>query len=359
MADAKQMEFDQKRSEGFAENMLDVLNHGALNLMISIGHRTGLFDAMCEMDPATSHEIAAKANLDERYVREWLGSMVTGSIVEHNHDNGTYYLPREHAAWLTRKSTPNNLAIATQWIGLLGTVEDKIVDCFHNGGGVHYEHYERFNEVMASESHQTVVVPLVDELLPLVPGIKEKLDEGISVVDIGCGSGLAMVRLAEEFPNSTFKGYDFLEEAVETGRDLAREKGLTNITFEAKDAALIDDQKEYDLIFTFDAIHDQADPQKVLSIINSALKDDGVYFMQDIAGSSYVNNNLDHPLGTVIYTISCMHCMTVSLAQGGKGLGAMWGKELATEMLREAGFSEIEIKELPHDPINYYYIVTK
>ena len=108
---------------------------------------------------------------------------------------------------------------------------------------------------------------------------------------------------------------------------------------------------------TFDAVHDQAEPARVLSNIERALKDEGVYFMQDIAGSSHVHNNMDHPVGPLLYTTSCMHCMSVSLAQDGKGLGAMWGKELATDMLKEAGFTKIEIKELPHDPTNYYYIV--
>ena len=233
------------------------------------------------------------------------------------------------------------------------------MECFHKGGGVPYEAYERFHEVMSEESHQTVIVPLIDDLLPLVPGIKEKLEAGIEVLDVGCGSGYAMVRMAEEFPNSQFTGYDISSEAVERGMERAKELGLTNIKLEARNVAEFNDDKIFDLIMTFDAIHDQAHPAQVLENIQRALKDDGVYFMQDIAGSSHVHKNIDHPIGTLLYTTSCLHCMTVSLAQNGKGLGAMWGKELATDMLKEAGFREIEIKELPHDPINYYYIVRK
>lgn len=359
MCSSCNVNINEVRSEQFAEKMMTILNHGALNVMISIGHRTGLFDVMSELPPSTSEEIAQKSGLNERYVREWLGAMTTGGILEYDKENRVYHLPPEHAAWLTRKASPNNIAVTAQWLSVMGDVEDKIVECFKNGGGVPYEAYNRFNEVMAEESHQTVIVPLLEHLLPLVPGIKEKLESGIEVLDVGCGSGFALVEMAKTFPKSKFTGYDLLPEAIERGRARARELGLSNISLEAKDVSKFDDLKRFDLITTFDAVHDQADPDRVLSNINRALKDGGVYFMQDIAGSSHVHNNMEHPIAPFLYTISCMHCMTVSLAQGGKGLGAMWGKELACEMLKEAGFNQIEVKELPHDPINYYYIVRK
>lgn len=359
MPEANSTVINEARSEQFAERMMTVLNHGALTLMISIGHRTGLFDTMSGLRPSTSQEIADAAGLNERYVREWLGAMTTGEILEHDHENNTYSLPDEHAAWLTRAAAPNNIAITTQWMSVLGGVETKIVDCFHNGGGVPYDAYERFHDVMCEESHQTVIVPLMDDLLPLAPGLKEKLDAGVEVLDVGCGSGFAMVQMAQEFPNSNFTGYDMSEEAIKRGKERALELGLKNITLQVKDVAAFTDEKQFDLITTFDAVHDQADPARVLSNIHGALKDDGVYFMQDIAGSSHIHNNMKHPIGTLLYTISCMHCMTVSLAQDGKGLGAMWGKEIACEMLNDAGFTKYEIKQLPHDPINYYYIVEK
>ena len=350
---------DEVKSEQFAERMMTILNHGALNLMISIGYRTGLFDVMSELSASTSEEIAKAAGLNERYVREWLGAMVTGGIIDHYHEKKSYSLPEEHAVWLTRKAVPNNIAVTTQWISLLGSVEDTIVECFKNGGGVPYEAFERFHEVMSDESHQTVIVPLLDQTLPLIEGIKERLEEGINVLDVGCGSGFALVHMAREFPNSRFTGYDISEEAIDRGTAHAAQHGLTNVTLIAKDVAEFDDVQKYDLITTFDAIHDQADPDRVLSNINRALKDDGVYLMQDIAGSSHVHNNMDHPLAPLLYTTSCMHCMTVSLSQNGKGLGAMWGKELATDMVKNAGFTQVEIKEQPHDPINYYYIIRK
>ena len=352
-------EFDQVRAERFAERMVDVLNEGAIALMTSIGHRTGLFDAMAGLPPSTSEQIATAADLKERYVREWLAAMVVGRIVEHNPEDETYYLPQEHAAFLTRVASPDNIAVTAQLIPLMGSVEDSIVESFKNGGGVPYSAFPRFHEVMAEDSGQTVVAALTDHILPLVPGLIGRLESGIEVLDVGCGSGRALNLMARMFSNSRFVGYDFSEEAIVRARTEAKEHGTTNARFEVKDAAVLDEKARYDLITTFDAIHDQADPAAVLKGIAAALKEDGVYLMQDIAGSSHLHNNLDHPIAPLLYTVSTMHCMTVSLAQGGEGLGTMWGEEKAREMLEEAGFKKVEVKQLPHDIFNNYFIITK
>ncbi len=350
---------DETRAKAFADRMLDVLNSAAVALMTSIGHRTGLFDTMAEMPPSTSEEIAQKANLHERYVREWLGAMVTSGIVEYDATTNRYGLPPEHAAFLTRAATPDNIAVTTQYVALLGSVEDPILECFHKGGGVAYPAFKRFHEIMAEESAQTVIAGLRQHILPLVPGLLEHLEKGIHVLDVGCGSGRAMNYMAREFPKSHFTGYDFSEEGIGNAIAEAKRVGTKNVRFEVMDAAKIDDENKYDLVTTFDAVHDQADPAAVLRNIYRALKPGGTFLMQDIAGSSHVHNNVEHPIGPFIYTISCMHCMTVSLAAGGAGLGAMWGRELAEKMLSEAGFRDVQVKELDHDFINYYYISKK
>ncbi len=288
-------ELDQGKAEAFAMRMVGVLNEGALAIMTSIGHRTGLFDAMSEMPPSTSEQIASAADLNERYVREWLGAMVVGGTVEHDAESGTYFLPPEHAAWLTRAATPNNIAVTTQFIPLMGSVEDGIVESFKVGGGLPYSAFPRFHEVMAEDSGQTVVAALTDAILPLVPGLTERLEEGMDVLDVGSGSGRALNLMARTFPNSRFVGYDFSEEAIARARAEAQENGTTNARFEVKDAAALDEKARYDLITTFDAVHDQADPAAVLKGIAEALREDGVYLMQDIAGSSHHHNNLDHP----------------------------------------------------------------
>ncbi len=352
--------YDQERAEAFAGRMLDILNDGAIAVMISVGHRTGLFDALREAGAATSQELADAATLDERYVREWLGAMTTGRIVELDPETSRYALPAEHAAWLTRAASPDNLAVEAQWITTLSTVEDDIVECFRNGGGVPYERYPRFHEVMAEESAQTVLSVLFSHILPLVPGMTERLEEGASLLDLGCGRGRALVLFAERFPKTTFQGYDLSADAIAHAREQATERELENVRFEQRDLSTFDTDAEseaYTYVTTFDAVHDQARPLAMLKGIRRSLEPDGVYLMQDIQGSSHVHENLDHPGGPLLYMISCMHCMTVSLAQGGIGLGAMWGEQKARELLAEAGFSSVDVHLLEHDPFNAYYVV--
>lgn len=352
--------FDQPKAEAFAENLLTTLNHGALSLMIAIGHRTQLFDVLADLPPATSQQIADEGGLQERYVREWLNAMVVGEIVDYHPADKTYHLPAEHASLLTRAASSDNMATFFQHVSGLACVEDAILDCFYNGGGVPYSEFKRFHEVMAEDSGQTIVAALEDQILPLVPGLVERLTEGIDVLDVGCGSGQAINKLAQLFPASRFTGYDFSQEAIATATAEAQKHDLSNVQFQVKDAATLDVVEQYDLITTFDAIHDQARPDVVLRNIYNALRSEtGVYLMQDIRASSEVSGNLDHPVAPFLYTVSCMHCMTVSLAAGGMGLGTMWGQEKALEMLKDAGFSQIEIKELPHDIMNDYYILRK
>jgi 2-polyprenyl-3-methyl-5-hydroxy-6-metoxy-1,4-benzoquinol methylase len=330
--------------------------------MASIGHRTGLFDVLRQLPPATSEEIAAKAGLHERYVREWLGAMVTARVVEVEATTNHFSLPPEHAACLTRAAAADNMAVFAQYIGLLGGVEDAIVACFQKGGGVPYEQFPRFHAVMAEDSGQSVLSSLEAHILPLVPGLTDRLARGIRVLDVGCGRGLIMLRLAELYPNSQFLGMDLSEEATTFARRTAAAKGLRNLEFVAADVSDFDDTaapEAFDFVTTFDAVHDQARPLRVLQGIYRTLKADGVYLMQDIKGSSHVANNMTHPIGTFLYTVSCMHCMTVSLAQGGEGLGAMWGEEKTREYLRQAGFHCIETHALAHDIQNNWYVVRK
>jgi len=351
--------FDSLKADTFAERLLNILNSGALALMTSIGHRTELFDTLAELPPSTSQQIADAAGLNERYVREWLGAMVTGGFVEYDPLNQTYFLPAEHATFLTRSAGSDNIAPFAQYIPLLGSVEEQIIDCFYKGGGVPYSEFKRFHEVMAEDSGQTIVSALEDHVLPLVSGLVDRLQTGIDVLDVGCGSGRALNKMAALFPNSRFTGYDFSEQAVSYANHEARSHKLNNVQFYVKDAALIDEVECYDLITTFDAIHDQARPDLVLQNIYTALRPAGVYLMQDIHATTDVSGNLEHPAAPLLYTISCMHCMTVSLAAGGMGLGAMWGREKALQLLGDAGFTNVEIKRLAHDFQNDYYIIRK
>jgi ubiquinone/menaquinone biosynthesis C-methylase UbiE len=358
----KDSTFDSAKAEAFAGQLLTALNNGSLCLMTSIGHRTGLFDVMAGLLPSTSVEIAQKAGLNERYVREWLGAMVTAGVVEVDPTSTHYRLPAEHAAFLTRVAAADNIAVFTQYIAVFGGVEDEIVECFKQGGGVPYEKFPRFHAVVAEDSGQAVLSSLESHILPLVPGLTDQLAKGIRMLDVGCGSGRVLNRLAEQYPNSRFIGMDLSPEAIANACGETAQKNLRNTEFIIRDLSDFHETAEseaFDFITTFDAIHDQGKPLNVLKGIHRALKAEGVYLMQDIRGSSHVYHNIGHPVGTFLYTASTMHCMTVSLAQGGEGLGAMWGEEKTREYLQKAGFRSIETNQLAHDFANNWYVVRK
>jgi ubiquinone/menaquinone biosynthesis C-methylase UbiE len=348
-----------KAAQDLPTRFMDLLNHCGLALMISLGHRTGLFDTMATLDWSTSTQIAQAAGLSERYVREWLGAMTTGHIVDHDPESRTYKLPEEHARWLTRAATPNNLAVAAQWVAVLGSVEDEVAAAFRHGKGVPYSAYKDFHRVMAEESGQTVVGALEGFILPLVPEVIARLEEGIEAVDVGCGAGRAVMEMARLFPKSRFTGIDFSHEAIDLATREAARRGIGNVRFHVQDAATWHAPASADFITTFDAVHDQADPAAALKNIYTSLRPGGTYLMQDILASSHHHTDIDHPVGPFIYCISTMHCMSVSLANNGAGLGAAWGKETALQMLREAGFKETRVETLAHDVMNYYYISRK
>ena len=359
MCIACQTELDVEKMDAFGERVVSILNESSLGLMISIGYRVGLFEAMKGLAWSRSSEIAENAGLNERYVREWLGAMTTGGIVEVDDAGERYHLPASHAAMLTEGGDGECLAHLAQYISLMGSVEDRIVDCFEKGGGVPYSEYPRFHEVMAADSGQSVVSSLLDHILPLDPDIEEELKRGIRVLDVGCGRGYALRLMAEAYPESEFVGYDLGEDAIGFARAEAERAGLSNIRFEGRDLTSFDEdapEDRFDLITAFDAIHDQARPDRVLAGINRALKPGGLFLMQDIGASSNVAENRDHLIGPLLYTISCLHCMTVSLAQGGLGVGAMWGERMTKRFLSEAGFAQVERHTLEHDIQNYYYL---
>lgn len=352
-------EFDTARATAFGESIFAAITNGFTTAMLSIGHQAGLFDTMANLPPSTSEEIARAANLNERYVREWLNGLTAAHVIEYNPEGKRYSLPPEHAASLTRAAGTDNLSSIAQYVPLVGTVEAQILDAFRNGGGVPYSAFPTFHRIQAEETKVVYDAALIDTIIPLVPGLRQRLEEGITVADIGCGAGYAISLLAETFPNSRFVGIDFSDEALEMARAEANRRGVLNVTFEARDVTNLDAIEEFDFITTFDAIHDQADPARVLANIQQALRPGGTYLMVDMAGSSYPEKNLELPTATMLYGISLFHCMTVSLAQGGAGLGTMWGEELAQEMLAAAGFEAVSVSRVEGDIMNVYYVCPK
>jgi len=354
----------------FARKLTDILNYGALNLAMGLGYRARLFDVMDAIHlPATIEEIAGQAGLDARYVKEWLGVMVCGGVVNLSEDgDGTerFHLPREHADLITRRAGNANLGVYTQEIPLLTRCAmDEVLDGFRTGRGVGYRHYPRFQQFMgqlADAKHREV---LVETFLPSVDNgaMVRHMADGIRVCDLGCAEGVALMLMAKAFPRSTFMGLDISGEALQTARTAAREQGLTNVTFTRQDAAALDASfplaGTFDYVTAFDAIHDQTRPLAALQGVQTLLKPGGAFSMVDIAAGSRLADNREHPMGAFLYTVSLMHCMPVGLVDGGTGLGMMWGREKAVAMLQEAGFVDVVVKEIPEDAFNLHFFCRK
>ncbi len=354
----------------FAQKMTDILNHGALNLAMAIGYKNRIFDVMENLErPAPIPEIADAAELDPRYLKEWLGVMVTGEIVELSQTTtgeNAYFLPPAHAAFLTRKAGSSNLGVYTQEIPLLtACAMDAVNNGMKTGQGIAFSQYPEFQAFMgqlADAKHKEV---LIQHFLPSVEDGKlvERLKSGIRVCDLGCGQGLAVNLMARAFPKSTFVGMDNHETAIRTAQHQALKMGLSNVDYRIKDAAAIDGDEafcaRFDFVCAFDAIHDQQKPLAALKSIHWMLAPGGLFSMVDIKAGTDHRDNLDHPMGAFLYTVSLMHCMPIGRYDNGAGLGMMWGREKALEMLAQAGFEQVEVLEMAHDGFNLHYLCRK
>jgi SAM-dependent methyltransferase len=336
-----------------AGQILGLYTGGMLSYMIDIGHSTGLLSAAAQ-GWATSQELATRAALTERYVREWLGAMVTGGLVDYDTERETYLLPPVRAAVLT--DGPMNLAPMAQFGTHLAKHVHQVARAFREGGGVPYAEYRpEFTDVMDAASRTVYDNTLVEGCLPLVAGLTEQLGAGARVADVACGTGHALVLLAKAFPASTFVGYDFDQGAIARARAEAAGAELRNVTFEVRDVATLTVDEPFDVVFVFDAIHDQVAPATVLARIHDALAPGGLFFMKEPRAADRLEDNRANPMAPLMYSVSTLHCMTVSLAHDGAGIGTVFGEGLAREMLSDAGFTEIAVCEAPADPLNAVY----
>ena len=360
----------ENKKNKFAQKITNILNYGALNLALGIGYKTGLFDTMAEIaSPATVKEISNRANLDERYVAEWLGIMATGEmvdIVSEEFVENKYFLPLEHSAYLTTKSGDLNLGVYTQEIPLLTHCALKEIEKnFSSGNGVPFSVYPEFQSFMAELSNAKHKKILLQKFLPDVDNGKllNQLKEGIKVCDLGCGEGVALNLMAANFPKSKFAGIDNHDKAIETARAAAEGQQLDNVEYILQDSAEIyknpEFENRFDYIMAFDSIHDQTRPLKALQGIWHMLSRDGIFSMVDIDSESNVKQNLNHPMGPFLYTVSLMHCMPVGLVDNGAGLGMMWGRKKAVWFLEQAGFETVDVYEMKYDPFNVHYFCRK
>ncbi len=361
---------DRSKKDLFSDKLTDILNMGALNLAMGIGYRIGLFEVMDGFDcPRPVAAIADKAGLDQRYVTEWLGVMVTGGIIElvksEDLDN-LFFLPRAHADFLTHRSGNANLGVYTQEIPLLTRCGmDGVMDGFATGDGVPFANYQNFQAFMAELSDAKHRQVLVDTFLPSVAGgeVVTRLKQGIRVCDLGCSQGVALLLMAQAFPQSFFTGMDIDAVAIEQANRDAGHLQISNVRFVVADAAALAGGKKFceyfDYVTAFDAIHDQIHPLKALFGVYHILAPDGFFSMIDIAAETDIQANIGHPMGPFLYTVSLMHCMPVGLMDGGTGLGMMWGRQQAVKLLCQAGFSTVSVEEIPEDSFNDHFLCRK
>jgi 2-polyprenyl-3-methyl-5-hydroxy-6-metoxy-1,4-benzoquinol methylase len=343
----------------FAGRIARTLNHGFTTLMVSIGHRTGLFDVLAALPPSTSEAIARAAGLTERYVREWLAAMTSAHIVDYDARTSTWFLPIEYAAVLARGAGSNSLAPAAQLLSLLAEMEDLVVAGFRGGTGVMPQAFERLNEFLSAQKRLAIDESYVDTLLDLAPGMRMHLDLGARVLDAGCGDGALLTVMARMFPRSTFRGYDLSHDAIWRADERLEEAELRNIEFAVGDVASIDEPRTYDLVLALDVMHEQSFPRLVLRKLSAALKRDGIFIMQEVAVSSHLSRAAEHPFAPMLFAMSTMHSVPMALSAEGEALGRMWGEERAAKLLSEAGFRTIRFERPGVDDLSYFAIASR
>jgi len=352
-ATATDTAFDTAKAEAFGGRLMSILAGSLLNSMVDIGHRTGLFAAAAE-GWSTSEQLASRAGLTERYVREWLGAVTTGGLVEFDAAGETFFLPPEHAALLSGCADMGPIAVSNT---VLAKHVHQIVQVFQEGGGVPYAAYTpEFTDVLDAIGRGVLDAMLLDAYLPLAPGLTEALRAGVRVADVACGTGHALVIMARAFPSSTFVGYDLDEHAIARARAEATGAGLTNVTFELVDVARLTTPHRYDVVFVFDAIHDQVHPEAVLAGIQNVLVPEGLLFMREPHAADALADNLANPMAPIMYSVSTLHCLTVSLAHGGAGIGLVFGEGHARRLLANAGFGDVIVHPAPGHPFDAVYV---
>ncbi len=344
----------EERTKAFAGKLLGLYTGAALSHMIHIGYETGLFEAAKE-GPATSTELSARAGLNERYVREWLGAMTTGGLFTHDAESHAYTLPPEHAMMLTGNAV-TNLAPLGKMLHAMAKPLPQLIDCFRNGGGVPSDMFRPdFTHCMDDMWRRIYDAQLQEGFIGAVQGLTERLQEGMQVLELGCGTGHAANLLGDAYPKSTFLGLDVAGDAIAAAREEASAMGLSNVGFDLEDITETPQEPRFDLITAFDVIHDLPAPTLMLKRLREALRPDGLFVMVEFKFASNVGDNVGNPFAPMYYSISTLYCTTVSLAQDGEGLGTVWGEETARRMLGEAGFSRVDTLDAPR-PQNVIFV---
>lgn len=349
---------DEKKIEELAFRVVGDMG-GAFTMALGyIGDRLGIFKAMSDAGPLTSVELAEKTRLNERYVREWAKAMVAGEYIDYEPESDKYVMTDEQAFVLANEDSPMFMGGAFHFTTPSIWKVPEVMNAFENGGGVPYSELpDDIPEAIERFFRPGYIHFLTQEWLPAVEGLKEKLEAGATVADVGCGCGQSTVAMAKAYPKSKILGIDNDAKSIERARKLAQENQVSNAEFLCAPAEEIADEQKYDLICSFDCIHDMIDPLGTLKAIREALAEEGVYFWSEPNASDKPHENRN-PVGRVFSSISPLHCMTVSLAHGGEGLGTVIGEAGAHELSKRAGFSIFE--KLPiENPFNQFFALRR
>jgi 2-polyprenyl-3-methyl-5-hydroxy-6-metoxy-1,4-benzoquinol methylase len=324
--------------------------------LIYLGDRLGLFTALRDGGPATSAELAVRSGLVERYVREWLAGMAASRYLDYDPATARFTLTPEQSACFADPESVTFSSPTAQLIVKVLEQADGVAEAFRRGGGVPYSAYDRgVTEGIERSNVPAYRSTLVQEWLPAIPGVVEILRAGGTMLDVGCGGGHACIAVATAFPQARVVGIDPHEPSIVRARANAAAAGVGDrVRFEAVKAEDLA-ANQFDLVTTFDVIHDMADPLAALGSIRRLLGPRGVYLMQDPNAADALEDNISTK-GRFFYGVSVFYCMTVSLAQGGVGLGTCMGEAKARQLATEAGFTSF--RRLPIDnPFSAFFEV--
>lgn len=347
---------DRDRIEAFLERFVGLASGATTIALLSVADRAGLLTWLGEHGSGTADDIAAGAGLDPRYVTEIVSGLAAAGVLVYEPGTGVFTLPAEHALFVADENSPYFMG---GWLDMLPAVMSQveaIARATEEGGGVGFEEFgPALVRGLDRGNGPSQRVFLISRWLPAVPGLIDRLDSGIEVADVGCGTGTAAILIATAFPRSRVRGFDVSTESLEIARERSRDLG--NIFFEQSDVEEIPLGPSCDLVTAFDVIHDLADPLGGLVRIREALGPGGQFLMMEPNASSRLEENLDDR-GAMLYGISTLHCMTQSLARGGVGLGAAWGRELAEDYAERAGFSTFSQLEGITNRFSAFYLLT-
>ncbi|MGH7630131.1 MAG: class I SAM-dependent methyltransferase [Gemmatimonadales bacterium] len=349
---------DPKKVEEITDKAIGYLSGAGVSALVYLGDRLGLYRALSESGPSTSAELAAKARLHERWVREWLHGQASAGLVRYAGD-GRFELTGEQAAVLAHEENPAFVGGGFALIFPLLQRWERLFESFRTGRGVPYNELGADHAVGESRfSSPWMRANLVPVILPGLDGVAPKLAAGARVVDVGCGSGKALLEMARAFPSSEFHGYDSSELAMRFANTHLAQLGLGNVVFHHAAASTLPRDASFDFVLTWDCLHDMTDPAGAMRSIRAAIKPNGTWLIVDINGMPTPEENYAHPLAGLLYSFSVLDCLACSTCEeGGAGLGTLGLPEpVARKMTAEAGFTRFTVRDFGN-PLNSFYEV--